>query len=63
MKTESTADKLTIADAAKALCASRWSVHRAIAAGKLEPVRGGIARRAYYVTRKSVEAILKGGAQ
>ena len=63
MKTESTADKLTIADAAKAFNASKRSVLRAIVAGKLEPVRGGIARRAYYVTRKSVEDVLKGGAR
>ena len=60
MKTKSTAELMTIADAARALNASRWTVGRAIAAGRLEAVRGGICRKAYYVTRKSVEAVLKG---
>ena len=63
MKTASDKERMTIADAARELKCSRWSIYRAMATGKLEPVRCGISRRAYYVTRASVEAIMKGGAK
>ncbi len=63
MKTESDNERMTITDAARELKCSRWSVYRAMATGKLEPVRCGISHRAYYVTRASVKAAQEGGAQ
>jgi len=57
------ADKITLTDAAKMLNCSKRTIQNAIASGKLTPVRCGVARHAYYVTRASVEAIMEGGAQ
>ncbi|MBQ6339848.1 MAG: hypothetical protein IJI36_11955 [Kiritimatiellae bacterium] len=54
--------KVTLADAGKMLTCSQRTIQRAIRAGRLEPVHGGVARRVYWVTRASVNAILKGGA-
>lgn len=63
VKTETNAENVTLKDAASMLHCTIRTIQNAIKAGKLEPVRCGISRRAYYVTRASVEAITKGGAQ
>lgn len=63
MKTHTDDENISLKDAAKMLKCSRRTIQNAIANGKLTPVRCGIARRAYYVTRASVEAIMEGGAQ
>lgn len=63
MHTQSDKDKITLKDAAKMLNCSRRTIQNAIARGKITPVRCGISRRAYHVTRASVEAIMKGGAK
>ena len=51
-------EKLTLRDAAKMLGVCRRTVQLAIISGRLEAVRGGICNRVWYVTRKSVDAIL-----
>ena len=63
MKTKTDTDNITLQDAAKMLNCTKRTIQKAIKAGKLEPVRCGVARHAYYVTRASVEAIMKGGAK
>ena len=63
MHTQSDNDNITLKDAAKMLNCSRRTIQNAITRGKITPVRCGISRRAYYVTRASVEAIMKGGAK
>lgn len=63
MHTQSDNDNITLKDAAKMLNCSRRTIQNAITHGKITPVRCGISRRAYYVTRASVEAIMKGGAK
>lgn len=63
MKIQTDNEKFTIADAARALNVHPNSIRRAIKAGRLVPVRHGTTGRAYYVTRASVNALLKGGAQ
>ena len=51
-------EKLTIADAAELLRVSKGTVQNAIKEGLLKPVHGGLrARRAYWVTRESVETL------
>jgi len=63
MKSHKDADNVTLKDAAKMLNCSKRTIQNAIASGKLIPVRCGVARHAFYVTRASVEAIMEGGAQ
>ena len=63
MHTQSDNDNITLKDAAKMLNCSRRTIQNAITRGKITPVRCGISRRAYYVTRASVEAIMKGCAK
>lgn len=55
-------EKLSLPDAAKVFGMTKRGIQKAIKAGRLVPVRGGVARRVYWVTRASVNAILKGGA-
>jgi hypothetical protein len=62
-KLESDDEKMTLADAAKALSVCKRTIQNGIKAGILSPVRCGLKRRACWVTRASVEAFLaKGGA-
>jgi excisionase family DNA binding protein len=57
MTFKSDKDKLTLTDAATRLNVCVRTVTEAIRKGKLEPVRHGIARRVFWVTRESVEKL------
>lgn len=61
MKTKTDTDNITLQDAAKMLNCTKRTIQNAIARGKIKAVRCGVARHAYYVTRASIEAIMKGG--
>ena len=60
---KSDSEKLTISDAARALDVCRRTILKGVKAGLLVPIRGGLRRRVYWVTRASVDALIeKGGA-
>ena len=59
---QSDKDKLTLTDAANVFGVSKRAIQNAIRDGRLVPVRCGLCRRAYGVTRARVNAILTGGA-
>jgi len=57
MTTKSDKDKLTLADAARRLRVSVSTIKNGIHARKLVPVWHGLSRRAFWVTRESVEKL------
>lgn len=63
MRLKSDKAKMTLSDAARALLVSKRTIQNGIKAGLLVPIRGGLCRHVYWVTRASVDALIeKGGA-